>query len=108
MQFSTLPVYQAPVEIGKDPIVSIAHWDAGAESLKFRATFVVVMNPFGCALFAWYQLYLYYRAHLSDIFSSQADKIKKNITQLALTADHLDNFFMDKFGCEMAVEAKEV
>jgi len=53
-------------------------------------------------------IYISYRVHLSDIFSNQADKIKKNITQLALKADHLDNFFMDKFGCEMAAEAKEV
>lgn len=52
-------------------------------------------------------IYISYRVHLSDIFSSHADAIKENITKLALKADQLDNYFMDKFGCEMAVEAKK-
>ncbi len=52
-------------------------------------------------------IYISYRIHLSDIFSNQKDAIKKNITNLALKADQLDNYFMDKFGCEMAAEAKQ-
>ncbi len=51
-------------------------------------------------------IYISYRVHLSDIFSSQADQIKKNLTELAVRADALDNYFLDKYGAEMAVEAK--
>lgn len=52
-------------------------------------------------------IYISYRIHLSDIFSKQADSIKKRISKLALKADELDNFFMDKYGCEMSIEAKD-
>ncbi|MCF6348384.1 MAG: trypsin-like peptidase domain-containing protein [Flavobacteriaceae bacterium] len=51
-------------------------------------------------------IYLSYRAHLSDIFSDHADSIKENIKNLALKADDLDNFFMDNYGCEMSIVAK--
>ena len=53
-------------------------------------------------------IYLSYRAHHSDIYSDYADTINKNLTQLALQADKLDNYFLDKFGAEMAIESKEV
>lgn len=51
-------------------------------------------------------IYLSYRAHLSDIFSSEAGIIKENIKNLALKADALDNFLLEEYGCEMAIEAK--
>ena len=54
------------------------------------------------------KIFLSYRTHLSDIFNDHADLIKENIKKLALKADDLDNFFMDNYGCEMAIEAKEV
>jgi len=47
MQFSTLPVYQAPVEIGKDPIVSIAHWDDAYKSFEakeYKKSLIAVLN----------------------------------------------------------------
>ncbi|MGB5555997.1 MAG: trypsin-like peptidase domain-containing protein [Flavobacteriaceae bacterium] len=53
-------------------------------------------------------IYLSYRTHLSDIFTDFGDTIKENIKNLALKADELDNFFMDTYGCEMAIEAKEI
>ncbi|WP_273566369.1 trypsin-like peptidase domain-containing protein [Maribacter halichondriae] len=53
-------------------------------------------------------IYLSYRTHLSDIFTDHADTIKENIKNLALKADDLDNFFMDEYSCEMAIEAKEM
>lgn len=53
------------------------------------------------------KIFLSYRAHLSDIFTEQAATIKEDIKNLALKADDLDNFFMDTYGCEMAMEAKE-
>lgn len=52
-------------------------------------------------------IYISYRVHLSDIFSSHADKIKENIVNLSKKADDLDNFFVDEYGCEMSIEAKE-
>jgi len=51
-------------------------------------------------------IYLSYRIHISDIFTSHAEKIKTRITQLALKADELDNFFADEFDCEMSIEGK--
>ncbi|MGF1557800.1 MAG: trypsin-like peptidase domain-containing protein [Flavobacteriaceae bacterium] len=52
------------------------------------------------------KIFLSYRAHLSDIFTDHADTIKENIKNLALKADELDNFFLEEYGCEMAIEAK--
>ncbi len=54
------------------------------------------------------KIFLSYRTHLSDIFTDAASTIKENIKNLALKADDLDNFFMDTYGCEMSMEAKEV
>lgn len=53
------------------------------------------------------QIYLSYRAHLSDLFTDNAETIKENLKNLALKADDLDNFFADNFGCEMSIESKE-
>jgi serine protease Do len=53
------------------------------------------------------KILLSYRTHLSDIFTHNADTIKKNIKNLALKADDLDHFFKDEYGCEMAIKAKE-
>ncbi len=53
------------------------------------------------------KIFLSYRIHLSDVFTDYADNIKENIKNLALKADDLDNFFMEEYGCEMAIEAKE-
>lgn len=53
------------------------------------------------------KIFLSYRTHLSDIFTDYADSIKENIKNLALKADELDNFFMEEYGCEMAMEAKD-
>ena len=54
------------------------------------------------------QIYLSYRVHISEVFSSRADEIKHNLTHLALKADEMDNFFVDEFGCEMTNFSKEV
>lgn len=53
------------------------------------------------------KIFLSYRAHLSDIFTDHADTIKENMKNLALKADELDNFFLEQYGCEMAIEAKD-
>jgi serine protease Do len=51
-------------------------------------------------------VYLSYRVHLSDVFSVRSGEIAKRLTQLALTADDLDNHLMDQYGCEMSPESK--
>lgn len=45
------------------------------------------------------QIFLSYRIHLSDIYSEQTEVIKKNITQLAIQADKMDDYLYEKFGC---------
>ncbi|HIP48570.1 MAG TPA: trypsin-like serine protease [Lutibacter sp.] len=52
------------------------------------------------------KIYISYRTHLSDIYSEKKDDIKKNIINLALKADELDDFFKDNYGCDMSMESK--
>lgn len=52
------------------------------------------------------KIYISYRTHLSDIYSELKGEVKKNIIDLALKADELDDFFNKKFGCEMSLESK--
>ena len=54
------------------------------------------------------KIFVSYRTHLSDIYSEYKDTIKQNIINLAKKADDLDDFFKDNYGCEMAVESKDV
>ena len=51
-------------------------------------------------------IHISYRVHLSDVYSSKVADIKKNVANLALKADDLDNYFQEKYGCEFAIEAK--
>ncbi|MFN8255287.1 MAG: trypsin-like peptidase domain-containing protein [Bacteroidales bacterium] len=53
------------------------------------------------------QIFISYRAHLSDVFSSAADKIKENIAHLLLKADEMDDFFEREFGCPKSNFAKK-
>lgn len=52
------------------------------------------------------EVYISYRVHLSDVFSDERDKVKKNITDLAQKADDLDNYLNETFGCEFSQYAK--
>lgn len=54
------------------------------------------------------QIYLAYRVHLSDVFSECSDEVKKNLGNMLLKADELDNFFVNEFGCSFSGFAKEV
>jgi len=54
------------------------------------------------------KIYISYRTHLVDIYSDRKDEIKQNIINLALKADELDDFFKDKYGCEMSLESKQM
>ncbi|NPA67960.1 MAG: trypsin-like serine protease [Chlorobi bacterium] len=53
------------------------------------------------------KIYISYRTHLADIYSERKEEIKKNITDLALKADELDDFFKDNYGCEMSLESRQ-
>ncbi|MGB1316227.1 MAG: trypsin-like peptidase domain-containing protein [Chitinophagales bacterium] len=53
------------------------------------------------------KIYVSYRTHLSDIYSTEKENIKVNLKKLALKADDLDDFFKDNYACEMAIESKE-
>lgn len=52
------------------------------------------------------QIYISYRVHLSDIYSSFAGEIQQNIRNMLVKADELDNYFVEKFGCEFTVFSK--
>jgi len=52
------------------------------------------------------KIYISYRTHLSDIYSEKKEEIKNNLTNLAIVADDLDDFFVKEFGCEFSMEAK--
>lgn len=52
------------------------------------------------------KIFISYRTHLSDIYSTRKDEIKNNIIQVVRKADELDNFFHANFGCEMSMESK--
>lgn len=47
------------------------------------------------------QIYLSYRIHISDIFSSQKEESRKYLTALPLKADEMDDFFVKEYGCRM-------
>lgn len=53
------------------------------------------------------KIYISYRIHLSDIYCKEhKEEIQKNIRNMALKADELDDFFQDKFACEKVMESK--
>lgn len=53
------------------------------------------------------QIFLSYRVYISDIFTDYKDEIRKNIVNMALKADELDNFFVDTYGCEFSEYSKK-
>ena len=53
-------------------------------------------------------VYISYRVHISDIFSTHGDRIGEELTNLALKADELDNYLVDRYGCEMSIESRDV
>lgn len=64
-------------------------------------------KPFSLGIYNYDNVvYLSYRIHLSDIKTSHANEIKDNIANLAKKADELDNFLIEKFGCQPYEESK--
>ena len=48
------------------------------------------------------QIYLAYRIHLSDLTEASEDEICRNLVNLALRADEMDNKMVERFGCEFS------
>ncbi len=51
-------------------------------------------------------IYISYRVHLSDIFSTKKDVIMEELSRLPQKADDLDTFFVEKYNCQYSVESK--
>ena len=48
------------------------------------------------------QIYLAYLIHLSDLTEASEDEIRRNLVNLALRADEMDNKMVERFGCEFS------
>ncbi len=79
------------------------------ENLKELLTYITASDtsPYMLGIFK-NNIYISYRVHLSDIYSDSKEEIKKNIMNMALKADDLDDFFKDNYGCKMSIMSKEV
>ncbi len=53
------------------------------------------------------QVFISYRVHLSDVFSSNGSKIKTEIGNLLLKADEMDDYLETNFGCPKSNFAKK-
>lgn len=53
------------------------------------------------------QIFVSYRIHISDIYSSKKSEIKQNLTNLALKADELDDYFIQEYGAERTNFSKQ-
>lgn len=52
-------------------------------------------------------VYISYRLHLSDLKDKFKPEIQKNLTNLALKADELDNYLIETFNCQWTEESKK-
>ena len=73
------------------------------ETLSFIASDQV--RPYKLGIYE-NKIFLSYRTHLSDIYSSEKEFVKNSIIGLAKKADGLDDYFHKQFGCEMSMESK--
>lgn len=47
------------------------------------------------------KIFISYRVHMSDIFSSYDSRIRKDLAIFPIKADEMSRFFQEKFGCKM-------
>jgi len=45
-------------------------------------------------------VFISYRVHLSDIFSGERDRIKKELSLMPQKADDMDDFLVKEYGCQ--------
>jgi len=53
------------------------------------------------------QIYIAYRIHLSDLFSDHREEVMQNLVNMMYKADELDNFLVEKYGCEFSEYTKK-
>jgi len=46
------------------------------------------------------EVYLSYRVHLADVFSSHQTEVGENITAMFNKANELDDYFVNKYNCK--------
>jgi serine protease Do len=51
------------------------------------------------------EIFISYRVHISDVFSTHQGDVRKNIAGMFRKADELDNYFLEKFGCPLSVHS---
>lgn len=47
------------------------------------------------------KIYIFYRIHMSDMFSAYADDVRKTLSQFPLKADEMSQLFQEHFNCPM-------
>ncbi|MGI9544474.1 MAG: trypsin-like peptidase domain-containing protein [Cyclobacteriaceae bacterium] len=52
------------------------------------------------------QIFISYRVDMSETLSTHAENVKANLTNLALKADEMDDYFIENFGCDKTVYTK--
>lgn len=53
------------------------------------------------------QIFISYRFHISDIYTSKKEEIQNHLTHLALKADEMDDYFVNNFGAKMTNFSKK-
>jgi serine protease Do len=51
------------------------------------------------------EVYVSYRVHISEVFGLRSAEVKKSIAGLYRTANELDDYFVDTFGCKFSVHS---
>jgi serine protease Do len=64
------------------------------------------LSPFKLGIYNK-EVFVSYRTYVSDIFSSRSHEIQKNITALFHKANELDDYFVEKFGCDYSNYSKK-
>lgn len=62
--------------------------------------------PFQLGIYQ-HHIYLSYRVRMSDIFSDRGESIKKNLSDLIVKANEMDDYFVQTFGCEKTNYSKQ-
>lgn len=52
-------------------------------------------------------VFISYRIHLTDIKNNSTEAVQKELMNLALKADEMDNFLIEKYGCEWTENSKK-
>ncbi len=53
------------------------------------------------------EIHFAYRLHISDLFSERREEVMRNVVNMASKADEMDNYLVDKYGCEFSESTKK-